>query len=174
MQGKSVWNKRVEMRGQKRDPKLRGQRKSLKESSFLSLYFFFSLWFFFSLFSLEKKKMIGESVWNKKVKAGAKSERVKWEFEGKLPPFSWFFLLFYCVFCLLCVWEEENDDIVLSSSSMVVLQKRRRQWQCAILFFCGIVVAKKAMAACCHCLLLWWCSSKEDNDNLLPLPSFLC
>ncbi len=173
MPGENVWNKRVEVGGQKWEPKVRGQNESLKESSFFSLLFF-SLCFFFLL--LEKKKMQGENIWNKRekmgrqngsqkwegrvgvwrktssffaflffsmvffsflffekkkmlriffwkirLKAGTKSERAEWEFESKFPPFSWFFLLFLCVFCLLCVWEEENNGNVSSSSFVVVL-----------------------------------------------------
>jgi hypothetical protein len=54
---------------------------------------------------LEKKKMLGETLEievrkhlkrkckSGKAKAGAKSERVKWELEGKLFPCSWFCLV---------------------------------------------------------------------------------
>jgi hypothetical protein len=54
MPRKSVWNKRVEMGRQKREPKVRGQNGNLKENSFPSLHFFYSLWFFFS-FAWEEK-----------------------------------------------------------------------------------------------------------------------
>ncbi len=56
----------------------------------LLLYGFFFLCFFPFLL-LEKKKILKESVWNRRVQVGAKSERTKKELEGKLPPFSWFF-----------------------------------------------------------------------------------
>ncbi len=49
----------------------------------------------------EKKKMSGESVWNKKAEAGAKNERVEWELKGKLPPFFTFFFFSFA-------WKEEN------------------------------------------------------------------
>ncbi len=66
---------------------------------FFLLYGFFSLCFF-SFLLLEKKKMLGEileiemrkhSKWkckSRKAEAEAKSERVEWELEGKLPPYS--------------------------------------------------------------------------------------
>jgi hypothetical protein len=50
-----------------------------------------------------QKWQLGESVVNKKVEVGAKSEKAKQEHESKLPPFSSFFLLFFCMFSLLCV-----------------------------------------------------------------------
>jgi hypothetical protein len=43
----------------------------------------------------EKKKMLGESVWNKRAKARTKSERVEQELKGKFSPFSAFFFLFF-------------------------------------------------------------------------------
>jgi hypothetical protein len=43
MPRKSVWNKRVKVGRQKREPKLRRPLGSLKEGSFLSLHFFSSL-----------------------------------------------------------------------------------------------------------------------------------
>jgi hypothetical protein len=53
-----------ETKGQKQEPKMRGQSGSLKINSFLYLHFFSSMSFFslcfFSLL-LEKKKMLGES-----------------------------------------------------------------------------------------------------------------
>jgi len=54
------------------------------------------------------------------VQPGAKSEKVEQELEGKLPPFSLFFLLFFCVFYLFCVWEERKDS-ALPSFSYVAL-----------------------------------------------------
>ncbi len=158
MPKENFWNTRVEVEWQKQEPKVRGQNKSLKESSLPSLHFFllygfllfsfvwkeedakrkllkqkgrsgmaearaksereeqelegkllpFSAFLFFSMvffyfLSLEKKKMPKENVWNKRVEAGAKSERAKHEFEGKLPPFSWFsFVNFLCVLSSLC------------------------------------------------------------------------
>jgi hypothetical protein len=38
---------------------------------------------------------------NRKVEAGAKSERAEWELKGKLLPFSSFFSLFFFSFLLL-------------------------------------------------------------------------
>jgi hypothetical protein len=110
---------------------------------------------FFSFLLFEKKKMLGENIWNRRVEVGAKSEKVEQELEGKLPPFSWFcFLLFSYVFYFFCVWKEEDNGNVLSSSFIVVLQRRRRRWQCAIIFF------------------LWWCLSEKGINNFLLLPSF--
>jgi hypothetical protein len=41
---------------------------------------------------------------NEKAEARTKSEKAKRELEGKLPPFfCFFFLMFSCVFYLLCV-----------------------------------------------------------------------
>ncbi len=42
----SAWNERVKARGQKQEPKMKGQRRSLKVSSLPSLHFF-SQWIFF-------------------------------------------------------------------------------------------------------------------------------
>ncbi len=114
---------RQEIWGQKQKLEVRGQSESLKVTSFPSLHFFSSLWFFFLCFFpllLRKKKMLRESVWKKRVEVGAKNEKVERELERKLLPFFWFFVLFFCVFWLLCVWEEEDNDNVLSSSFMVV------------------------------------------------------
>jgi hypothetical protein len=118
MLGEFFWNRRAEVRGQKQEHKVRRQSGSLKESSLPSLHFFFPVWFFFLL---ERKKMLGENVWNKRAKVGAKSERAKWELESKFLPFFWFFfLLFFYVFCLLYVWKEDVGNVSLFSS-MVVL-----------------------------------------------------
>ncbi len=84
---------------------------------FSTFLFFFMVFFAFLL--LEKKKMLGESVWNKKVKVAAKSEKAERELESKIPPFFLFF--FFCVFYLFCVWQEEDDNNVPSSSFVVVL-----------------------------------------------------
>jgi len=86
-------------------PKCKNERK--KGSSLPSLhYFFFFMVFFLCYFFfllLEKKKMPRENVTNKKAKAGAKSDKVEREFEGKFLPFSCYFLLFSFMFCFLCV-----------------------------------------------------------------------
>jgi len=50
-----------------------------------------------------RKKCLKRKHRNRRAEAGAKRERVKQELEGKLPPFSWFFLLFPCVFRLVSV-----------------------------------------------------------------------
>ncbi len=128
--------------------------------SFLSYGFFFLM--------LEKKKMPRESIWNRRVEARAKSERAEWEFEGMLPPFSWFFFLFFShVFCLLCVWEKEDNDNVPLISSVVVLQRRRRRWQLVVItFFSNGVQAKKAMTTY-WCCFLFCVRKKEDNGNAL-------
>ncbi len=169
MLGENVWNKRAEMGRQKWKPKVRGQSGSLKESSLPSLHFFYSLWFsflFFFFLLLEKKKMLGESVWNKKVEVGAKSEKAEWELESKFPPFSWFFLLLFCVFCLLCVWKEEEDGNVLSSSFVMVLQKRKRWQHIVIVFFCGAIETKKVMTTSYRCLLRLWEEEEKEEDNM--------
>lgn len=125
---------------------MKGQSGSLNKNSFRCLHFFSSLWFFFLclvLFSSAwEEEDAKKKVWNRRVEAGAKTKRADGEFESKLPPFSCFFLLFSCVFCLLCVWEEEGDG----KKGQVVLYPM------------------------CHLLLVWWCcKEKEDNDNV---PSF--
>jgi len=91
---------------------------------------FFAFLFFSMVFKifllLEKKKMPGESIWNKRVEAGTKSKRAEHKFEGKLPPFSWFFFLKkICVSCLLCVREEKDHGNAPSSSFVVLLEQRR-------------------------------------------------
>jgi len=114
-QGKNIRNKRVETRGQKWEPKVRRQNKSLKVSSFPSLHFFSSLWFFsfffFFFLLLEKKKMQVENVWNKRVEAITKNERVEWELKGKFLPyytFFFFFMVFFFVFLFFSfAWKEE-------------------------------------------------------------------
>jgi hypothetical protein len=53
---------------------------------------------------LEKKKIPGKSVGNKRAEVGAKSERAERELEGKLPPFSAFFsfsMVFFSLFSFL-------------------------------------------------------------------------
>jgi hypothetical protein len=77
-----------------------------------------------------------ESIWNRKVEMGTKSEKAEWELENKLPPLFWFFWLFFCVFFILCVWEEKNDSNA-SSFFFVVMLEQRTQWhQATITFFC--------------------------------------
>ncbi len=44
--------------------------------------------------------------------------------ESSLPSLH-FFLLFFCVLCLLCVREEEDHDNVSLSFFMVLLEQRR-------------------------------------------------
>jgi hypothetical protein len=46
-QEESVWNTREKVRGQKREPKMRGESRSLKECSLSSLHFFLLYGFFF-------------------------------------------------------------------------------------------------------------------------------
>jgi hypothetical protein len=64
LEEKKMPRRKAETRGQKWEPKVKGQSESLKESSFHSLHFFSSLWpfFFFFFLILEKKKMPGENV----------------------------------------------------------------------------------------------------------------
>jgi len=80
-----------------------------------------------------------ESVGNRRVKMGAKNKRAEREFEGKLPPFSWFFCCFFMRFvffafekkkttamcCHFLLWWcyilKKNDGNVLSFSSSVSL-----------------------------------------------------
>jgi hypothetical protein len=87
-------------------PKCRSERK--KASSLPSLHFFFSMVFLFSFFChlLEKKKIprrkhLKRKGINKRAKAGAKSEKVERELEGKLPPFSTFFYYVWFFFFYL-------------------------------------------------------------------------
>jgi len=113
---KSTWNERVEARGQKQEPKMKGQSESLKVNSFPSLHFVSFLRFFFSLcflsfLLLEKKKMPRESTWHGSAKAGAKSERAEWELESKLPPlcaYFFFSMVFFSLHFFFFAWEEEN------------------------------------------------------------------
>ncbi len=117
-----------------------------KFSPFFAFLFFsivFSFFVLFCFFLVEKKKMSGESVWNRRVEVGTKSERAEQELEGKLFPFCWFFffVVFLCVLSSLCL--------------------RKRWWQqCAVVFFYGVVAEKKKMMAMCHHFLLWCCCSE--------------
>jgi hypothetical protein len=79
-------------------PKCRSEGR--KVNSFPSLHFFSYLWFFFlcvffSFLMLEKKiprrKCLKQKGRNRRLKAGAKSERAERELERKLLPFSAFF-----------------------------------------------------------------------------------
>jgi hypothetical protein len=72
---------------------------------------------------------------SRRAEAGAKNEKVERELEGKLPPFSFFFVVFLCVLFSLCF-------------------RRKKQRQCTIVFFCG-VTAKKVTIVSCHRLLLY-------------------
>ncbi len=96
MLGKSVWNRRAEVRG---------QHGSLKESSFASLHFFSSLWFFFFSSTWKEedamRKLLKQKDRNGKAKAGAKSEKAEWELEGKNLSFStflFFSMIFFSMF----------------------------------------------------------------------------
>ncbi len=75
--------------------------------------FFSSLWFvFFPFFSflLLEKKMPGKNVRNRRVEVGAKSEKAKWELESKLPPFSWFFFVVFCVCFVFFMFEKKKTN----------------------------------------------------------------
>ncbi len=114
MLGEGVWNRKAEARGQKQKPKVRGHRRSLKESSFPFLHFFF-LYVFFLFLLLEKKNMPRESIWNRRVEAGSKSKRAYQELEGKLPPFSTFLFfsmvfVFFVFFSFSFTWEEKDTE----------------------------------------------------------------
>ncbi len=73
-QKESAWNKRVKTGGQKWEPKVRGQNKNLKVSSFFSLHFYSSLWFLFFSFAWKEK-----DVTKKHLKQKGKSGSQKWE-----------------------------------------------------------------------------------------------
>ncbi len=107
--------------GQKREPKVRGRSKSLKENFFLSLNFFFFFmvfFFFFSSFSFawEKKNAMRKCLIQRgksgRVKAGTKSEKQSRSLKESSVPslhffsFLWFFFL--CVFFYFFAWEKED------------------------------------------------------------------
>ncbi len=73
-QKESAWNKRVKTGGQKWEPKVRGQNKNLKVSSFFSLHFYSSLWFLFFSFAWKEK-----DVMKKHLKQKGRSGSQKWE-----------------------------------------------------------------------------------------------
>ncbi len=100
---KDVWRKCLKQKGRSKNQKWKGKTGiERKVPSFFCIFFLLYGFFFPPFLLLEKKKMLG-SIWNKRVEweieAGAKSERVEREFEGKLPPFSAFFF-FYVFFSL--------------------------------------------------------------------------
>jgi hypothetical protein len=90
---------------------------------------------------------------SERAKAGAKSERAEQELEGKLPPFSWFFLGRFLVYFVISV-----------------LQKRRRRWQCAIVFLCGAIVAKKVLPSPSSQVVL----KRKQQRQLITIALFFC
>ncbi len=184
MPGESIWNKRVKTRAKSQKVEEELERKL---PPFSVIIFFVMIIFFFVLFSfllLEKKKMSGENVWNKRVKAGAKSERVEQELEKKLPPvfailffrygfFCCFFVCFVffvfkkkkmtrmCYYLLLwCYYSKESNGKLLPSLSFSVVFKQRKQQELATIAFFFVLKKKKTMAMCCR-LLLWCCGTKK-------------
>jgi len=85
-------------------PKCKSERR--KVSSFLFLHFFFSMIFLslcvsFSFYlrrRMPRRKCLKQKSRNKRVEAGAKSERAKQKLEGKLLPFATFIFFFSMVF----------------------------------------------------------------------------
>jgi len=133
----------------------------------------------------------------RKVEAGAKSEKVEWELEGKLPPFSTYFffsMVFFslCFIFLLLENKKMSGESVWNRSA----KTRGQKWEpkvkgengnlkvssltslgfffcCFLVCFVFFVFEKKKTKAMCRRFLLWWCSSKESSGNLLPSPSSL-
>ncbi len=121
-------------RKQKQESKVRGQSRSLKVSSFLSLHVFSSLWFFFSLcfFFLTtwkeknaRRKHMKRKCKNGKAEAITKSEKAERELEGKLPPFFWFFFSCFLVCFIFFVFEKKKKKRTLWPSFLCL---RRRWW----------------------------------------------
>ncbi len=105
-----------EIKGQKWEPKVRGQSGSLKESSLPSLHFFPSLWFFFLCFLFfsstwkekdVRRKCLEGQKWEPKARGQkweGKSRSQKWEGRvgawRKAPSFLYIFFLLYGFFFL--------------------------------------------------------------------------
>ncbi len=86
-----------------------------KVPSLFYIFFLFMVFLFFSSTWKEKdarRKHLKQKAKSGKVETGAKSERVEWELEGKLLPFSAFFFsdlwFSFSSFFFSCAWEEEN------------------------------------------------------------------
>ncbi len=168
------------MGGQKWNPKLRGQNGSLKVGSLPSLHIFSSLWFFslcfFSLFKQKEKnarrKHLKQKCKSEKAKAGAKSEKVEQELEGKLPPFSTYFF-FSMVFFPLCLfffptWEKKDarkkhlKQKCKNGKAKARAKSERAKWELESKlppFFWFFL-----LFSCVFFLLCVW--KEEDDDNV--------
>ncbi len=135
MPRESVWNRRVEARTKSENVERELKGKFLPFFAFFSYLWFFFLCVFFSFLMLEKKKMLGENVWNKRAKVGGQNQEPKMRGqseslkESSLPSLHFFLLygfFFLCFFFPLCLRRRRCQEKAFETKGQKREPKMRR------------------------------------------------
>ncbi len=137
MLGKKTWNGNVKagIKSERAEQELEG-----KLPPFFTYFFLFMVFFFFTWKEKDaKRKHLKWKCKNRKAEARAKSERVEWELEGKLPPFFWSFFCCFLVCFVFFVFEKKKKKMTLWPSFLCL---RRRWWHNNMLLSFSLVVLR--------------------------------
>ncbi len=157
--------------------------------------FLFSL-FLFPFLMLEKKKMQGNNVWNKRAEMGGQKQDPKVREHSKslketyLPFLHFCFSLWFFFFVFFSsTWEEKNGRRKRNRRVEAIAKSERIEWELKgkllpffwffflVFFFLSFVFfvleKKKTITMCCR-LFLYYYWNKKNNDNKLSSPSSLC